>query len=67
MAEQVHYVAVIKLEKVIVTTAVPARYNETSPEPTREVRELGNIVIKSLDLTSLRDRVNAHVQLVEDI
>lgn len=58
----VHYVALIKIEKVTLTTLNRGLSGETKREV---VSEVAKVVIKSDQLDSLKTKVAAHIALVE--
>jgi hypothetical protein len=57
--DEVHYVASLKIEKVVRKLKLP-----TGTE--RGVEDVTHMTIKAKDLDDLKSRISAHVDLVED-
>ncbi len=65
-----HYTAVVEITK---TTHTPApadpssrRFQSSPPESRREVVEVARVVLRAESLERLRDRLGAHVALIEE-
>lgn len=67
-SSQTHYVAHLKIEKVVHKPRIPGRYPDNPPqqEASREVTELGNTTVKASDIDSLRAKVNGLAALMDD-
>ena len=65
---ETHYVAHLKIEKVVKKPRIPGRYPDNPPqqEASREVIELGNTTVKASDIDSLRAKVNGLAALMDD-
>jgi len=67
-APQIHYIATVKIEKVVNLPRIPGRYPDNPPvqEASRVVVELGNTTVRASDIDSLRAKVNGLAALIDD-
>jgi hypothetical protein len=67
-SQNTHYIAYLKIEKVVNKPRIPGRYPDNPPqqEASREVIELGNTTVRASDMDSLRAKVNGVAALIDD-
>lgn len=62
MTDQVHYVGFIKIQKVTKTMKGNGMFQESK----RDVTEVTTITIQADSIKTLKEKIGAHISLVED-
>ena len=65
--EEVHFIATIEVKKVVRKVPDPVRYPTDKAEPEKKhVSTIARVVITNGELAELRNKVGAHLSLVDD-
>lgn len=65
MATTTHYTAVLEIQRTTVSKAESHPYGK-DPQATRETGEVVRLVVRADTLAALRDKLAAHVSLVDE-
>lgn len=62
-----HFTAHVEIKRVLHAVPQETRHNMTqTPQLEREVLEVTDIVVRSTDLDTLKDKLQKHIELIEE-